>query len=113
MLILRRRIGEAIVVAGEIEIEVIEITRTRVKLGVRAPGRISVARKEALPVAHENRLAASLISAEGTDVVKELLEVLYAGSESFVSPNTAPSPLAPHRGENSSHDLQTQDLRSR
>ena len=38
MLILRRRVGEAIAIAGDIEIEVIEISRTRVKLGVERPG---------------------------------------------------------------------------
>ena len=41
MLVLRRRVGEAIAIGGDIEIEVIEISRTRVKLGVRAPRAIS------------------------------------------------------------------------
>ena len=46
MLVLRRRAGEAIVLGGDIEIEVMEISRTRVKLGVRAPRDVSVTRKE-------------------------------------------------------------------
>ena len=46
MLILRRRVGEAILVGSEVEIEVIEVSRSRVKLGVRAPTHITVTRKE-------------------------------------------------------------------
>ena len=49
MLIVRRRAGEAIVVAGDVEIEVIEISRTRVKLGVTAP------RRSASPAAKPRR----------------------------------------------------------
>jgi carbon storage regulator len=67
MLIVRRRAGEAIVVAGDVEIEVIEITRTRVKLGVRAPREVSVTRREAQTVASENRNAAGLLAACAVD----------------------------------------------
>jgi carbon storage regulator CsrA len=59
--VLRRRVGEAIAIGGDIEIEVIEISRTRVKLGVRAPQTISVARRETVPIASENRSASELL----------------------------------------------------
>ena len=52
--------GETIVIGGGIEIEVIEISRTRVKLGVTAPRDVSVLRKEMLAVAAENRKALEL-----------------------------------------------------
>jgi carbon storage regulator len=61
VLILRRRAGEAIVIGGEVEIEVVEISRTRVKLGVKAPRSIGVMRREAIPVAADNRLAAGIL----------------------------------------------------
>jgi len=65
MLVVRRRAGEAIVVAGDIEIEIIEISRTRVKLGITAPREVTVTRREAAAVALENHTAAALV-ASGT-----------------------------------------------
>jgi carbon storage regulator len=76
MLVLRRRVGETILVGGEVEIEVIEISRTRVKLGVRAPLHVPVIRKETLPIARENQLASDLMAVGGTDHVGELLKLL-------------------------------------
>jgi carbon storage regulator len=76
MLVLRRRAGETILVGGEIEIEVIEISHSRVKLGVRAPCHISVIRKETLAVSQENRLASDLIASRGQEAVGELLQLL-------------------------------------
>jgi carbon storage regulator len=76
MLVLRRRVGEIILVGGEVEIEVIEISRTRVKLGVRAPLHVPVIRKETLPIVRENQLASDLIAVGGTDHVGELLKLL-------------------------------------
>jgi carbon storage regulator len=68
-------LGETIVIGGGIEIEVIEISRTRVKLGVTAPRDVSVARKETIAVAAENRRALELI-AGGTEEVAETLRLL-------------------------------------
>jgi carbon storage regulator len=62
MLVVRRRAGEAIIVAGDIEIEIIEISRTRVKLGVTAPREVTVTRREAAAVALENRTALGLVT---------------------------------------------------
>ena len=76
MLVLRRRVGETILVGGEVEIEIIEISRTRVKLGVRAPSHVPVTRKETLAVARENRIALDLIANRGSGVVSELLQLL-------------------------------------
>jgi carbon storage regulator len=67
--------GETIVIGGGIEIEVVEISRTRVKLGVTAPRDVSVARKETISVAAENRQALELI-AGGTEGVTETLRLL-------------------------------------
>ncbi|HZL57381.1 MAG TPA: carbon storage regulator [Bryobacteraceae bacterium] len=61
MLILRRRVGEAIIVAGDVEIEIIEISRTRVKLGITAPRGVAVTRREAAAIASENHTAAGLL----------------------------------------------------
>jgi hypothetical protein len=53
-----------------------EISRTRVKLGVRAPRDVSVTRKEVIVVAAENREASDLISRCGQNGVGDLLRLL-------------------------------------
>ena len=73
MLVLRRRVGEAIAIGSDIEIEVIEISRTRVKLGVRAPQAISVARRETVPIAAENRSASELLDNRELRDLEEIL----------------------------------------
>jgi carbon storage regulator len=75
VLVLRRRLGETIAIGGDIEIEVIEISRTRVKLGVRAPREVPVLRKETIAAAAENRQALELVSA-GPEGVAEALRLL-------------------------------------
>jgi carbon storage regulator len=77
MLVLRRRLGESIAIEGGIEIEIVEISRTRVKLGVTAPRHVKVIRKEALALAVENRQALQFI-AEGLDGIAETLRLLPA-----------------------------------
>jgi carbon storage regulator len=75
VLVLRRRVGETIAIGGGIEVEVVEISRTRVKLGVTAPRDVSVLRKETIPVAAENRKALEFISG-GPGSVTETLRLL-------------------------------------
>jgi carbon storage regulator len=76
MLVLRRRAGEVILLGGDIEIEVLEISRSRVKLGVRAPGHVPVVRKETVAVARENRMASDLVASRGTEGLGELMQLL-------------------------------------
>ena len=59
MLLIRRRAGEAIVVGDGVEIEIVEITSNRVKLGITAAPHIPVMRKEAQLTREQNRLAAA------------------------------------------------------
>lgn len=46
MLVLKRRIGEEILVGGNIRVVVIEIDRGCVRLGIEAPEEVSIVRKE-------------------------------------------------------------------
>ncbi len=46
MLVLRRKIGERLVIAGVIEIIVLDVERERVKLGISAPAEVSIVREE-------------------------------------------------------------------
>jgi carbon storage regulator len=80
MLVLRRRAGEAIVVGHDIEIEIVEISRARVKLGVRAPRNVPVMRREAVAVAEENRRASDMLSSYGPEGVEDVLRLLNSFS---------------------------------
>jgi len=64
MLVIRRHPGETILIGGEIEIEVIECGRNRVKLGVRAPQHIPVMRGEVKATREQNLAAARSIAGD-------------------------------------------------
>lgn len=76
MLVVRRRAGEAILIGDGIEIAVMEISPTRVKLGVSAPRAVAVARKEMMGVAEDNRRAADFASTSGTGGLDNILRAL-------------------------------------
>ena len=88
MFVIRRRAGEAIVLGGDVEIEVVEISRTRVKLAIKAPRSVSVIRRETISVASENRVAAELLSSPNMEGVNDLLRLLQ--NVSACSPKVRP-----------------------
>ena len=51
---MRRRAGESLLLGSEIEIEILEVGPTRVKLGITAPAHLAIARKEVLLTLAEN-----------------------------------------------------------
>jgi carbon storage regulator len=91
VLVLRRRVGEAIVLGDDIEIEIVEISRTRVKLGVRAPRNVTVGRREAVAVAVENRRALDMLSNSGPKGVEDFLRLLnnFSNGTPQAAPDTA------------------------
>ena len=73
MLILARKIGEAITIADEITIKVLEIKGGQVKFGVDAPHHISIHRNEVYErILEENKKAAM----EAPDDLSSLTHVL-------------------------------------
>ncbi|GCE09215.1 carbon storage regulator [Dictyobacter aurantiacus] len=50
MLVLRRKVGEILVIAGFIKIAVLGVEGERVKLGISAPPDVSIVREELLPL---------------------------------------------------------------
>ena len=64
VLLIRRRAGEAILIGDEVEIQIIEISNNRVKLGINAARHIPVVRKEAQLTREQNRRAAAGPDAE-------------------------------------------------
>jgi len=57
MLVMRRRAGEGLLI-GDIEIEILDIGPTRVKLGIVAPSNLAIIRKEVILTRSENLTAA-------------------------------------------------------
>ncbi|ABY91765.1 MAG: Carbon storage regulator, CsrA [Caldanaerobacter subterraneus] len=60
MLILTRKVGQAIIIGEGIEIKILEIVDGQIKLGITAPKNISVLRKELVEIKDENLKAASV-----------------------------------------------------
>jgi carbon storage regulator len=55
---MRRRAGESFLVGAAVEIEILEISGTRVKLGISAPDSVLIQRKETQLTRDENIIAA-------------------------------------------------------
>ena len=62
MLVIRRRAGESFLIDGDIEIEVLEVGATQVKLGIAAPKNVSILRKEVYLTHKQNQAASREIS---------------------------------------------------
>jgi len=64
MLVIRRRAGEVFVIGDDIEVEILDITPSQVKLGIRAPKQVTVLRKEVLRTQQANLAASRPISTQ-------------------------------------------------
>jgi carbon storage regulator len=73
MFVIRRRAGEAIVIGGDVEVTIVEISPTRVKLGIGAPRAVSVTRKETVSLAVDNHRAADFLRGGGLDEIMRIL----------------------------------------
>ncbi|HPI94020.1 MAG TPA: carbon storage regulator CsrA [Deltaproteobacteria bacterium] len=72
MLILTRKVGESVAIGDDIQISVVEIKGTQVKLGIRAPREVSVHRQEIYLKIQEENLRASDVSKEALGSVEDL-----------------------------------------
>ena len=59
MLLIRRRAGESILIGEDIEIQIVDLTPSRVKIGITAPREVVVLRKE-VKLSSEQNIAASV-----------------------------------------------------
>lgn len=78
MLVLTRKIKEAIHIGDDIEVVVLAIDGDQVKLGIRAPKHIDVHRKEVYLAIQQENSAASLASATS---LQQLSDQLKKGGE--------------------------------
>jgi len=60
MLVMRRRAGESILIGEDIEIQILHVGPSRIKIGITAPKSIPVTLKEVRLVRQENLAAAQL-----------------------------------------------------
>jgi len=60
MLVVRRRAGETLIIGDNVEVEILEIASSQVKIGIRAPREVPVVRGEIQLTAEQNRTAANL-----------------------------------------------------
>ena len=62
MLVIRRRAGETFLIGSDIQIELLEVGSTQVKLGITAPRNIPILRKEVHVTRLQNEAAAREMS---------------------------------------------------
>jgi carbon storage regulator len=82
MLVIRRRVGETLVISDNIEVEILDVSGSQVKVGIRAPRSVSVVRKEILVVGEQNRAAARAIPGEE---LEEILKQLKSATPEPIS----------------------------
>ncbi|HHO75142.1 MAG TPA: carbon storage regulator [Deltaproteobacteria bacterium] len=73
MLILTRKVGEAVSIGDDIQISVVEIKGSQVKLGIQAPKSIEVHREEIYQKIQEENRRAALIQADVLGTAQDLV----------------------------------------
>jgi len=58
VLVIRRRAGESVLIGDDIEVEVLDVAGTQVKIGISAPREVLILRREVRLTAEQNELAA-------------------------------------------------------
>jgi carbon storage regulator len=74
MLVIRRREGESLFIGGDVEVSILEIAGSQVKLGIRAPREVAVLRSEIRVTAEQNRVAAQLLPESAIDDLRGRLQ---------------------------------------
>ena len=62
MLVIRRRAGETFLIGDDIQVELLEVGATQVKLGITAPRSVSILRKEVHVTRQQNEAASREMS---------------------------------------------------
>ena len=87
MLVMRRRTGEGFQIGPDIAIEILEITPTRVKIGILAPAALTIVRKEIILTREGNLIAAQPTPPETITWLTEKLKQLPPQLLTKVNPN--------------------------
>jgi len=73
LLILTRKVGEAVAIGDEIQIYVVDIKGTQVKLGIKAPKSVEVHRQEVYLKIQEENVRAAQVSTDALATVEGLI----------------------------------------
>lgn len=79
MLVLTRKVGQALIVGESVEITVLEVRGESVRLGIAAPRSVSVLRKEVRDQVRAENLQAAASAAQAEDVLSALEPGLATG----------------------------------
>ncbi len=80
MLVLARRLNESIMIGDDIEVVIIDIKGDQVKLGIRAPKRVTVHRKEIYDEIRKENIAA-MDSKVKPEELREISEIFRKGKD--------------------------------
>ncbi|RKQ85485.1 carbon storage regulator CsrA [Brockia lithotrophica] len=92
MLVLARKVGEAIVLGDDVEVVVLGVEGDTVRLGIRAPRHVPVWRKELLEAVAEENRAATADPAELRGLFCEPRVLPFSAPPSDVSPEAEKKP---------------------
>ncbi len=81
MLVIKRRLGESILIASDIEVQIAAIGRSKVKLAIRAPQNVTIVRSEVRLAAEENGAAANPDSLDEVSAVIARISSEMSGAE--------------------------------
>lgn len=81
MLIIGRRVGESIFLGEDVEVRIMDLTPSRVKLGIVAPKQLGILRGEVLLAQQQNRAAAQLSNGTSVQQVLQHLRVVSPVTE--------------------------------
>ena len=103
MLVLSRQRDETIMIGDEVEITVVDIRGDKVRLGITAPRRIQVHRKEVYDaIKRENERAAKLSPSDVSEVI-----------DKETTPLQPPDKKADYNGQTENHNRSNETDRSR
>jgi carbon storage regulator len=94
MLVLSRQRDETIMIGDEIEISVVDIRGDKVRLGISAPTRIAVHRKEVYEAIRRENAQAARLGAQDLGSLAQTVRPGPAKRETAGMTNTAPTPAA-------------------
>jgi carbon storage regulator len=86
MLIIGRRVGESIFFGEDIEVKIMDLTPSRVKLGIVAPKQLGILRGEVLLAQQQNRAAARIVHSTGVEQILQHLRL--SGASSSATPGS-------------------------
>jgi carbon storage regulator CsrA len=87
MLVLTRKVNEAVSIDDQIEVMVVAVRGNKVKLGFRAPANVSIQRQERAAVAlEEPRRSHPEVSPDCEDTRNDLVELYFGGARTHGRP---------------------------